>query len=131
MTYLFLSEDWFDEVGRLLKELGAPALREKLQGVTLNVIIEDGKDGEPVKASYHGCYFQPGFAENAQATLTTTRELAYEVMIKKNMPMGIRALSTRKAKLSGDRRRLMPLASVRPSEEQKNFEQRVIDVTHL
>jgi hypothetical protein len=131
MAYQFLTDEWFGEVDRLLKELGSPTLPDKLQGVTLNVIIEDGNGGQPVKVNYRGCYFQPGFADDAQATITTSRDIAYEVMIKKNMAMGIRALSTRKAKLSGDRRKLMPLASVRPTDEQKTFEERVMEVTTL
>jgi hypothetical protein len=131
MTYPFLSDEWFSGVAQLIEEHGVPELPEKLRGVTMNVIVKDGFNGQPVEATFRGCYFEPGHSGDAQALLTTTRDLAYEVMIKKNAAMGVRALATGKAKLNGDRKQLMPLASVRPSDAQKQFEKRVLEITEL
>lgn len=132
MTYTFLSDDWFDAVQKQLAETPVE-LPEKLQALVVNVVIdpEPGDDAPPVNAVYRGCWFEPGAADDASATLLTTRTLAYEVMVNKKLAVGVRALSTGKAKIKGDRRKLMALRAVRPSASQEAFEAKVAEFTSL
>ncbi|HEX9766708.1 MAG TPA: hypothetical protein VGA36_08075 [Nitriliruptorales bacterium] len=126
MTHEFLSDDWFEAVQGLLEQ-GPPALPEALADVVVNVTVDD----VGVEATYRGCWFEPGHSPDATARLHTTRELAYEVMVKKNMALGMRALATGKARLAGERAKLMRLRATRPSPDQEVFEQRVRDMTTL
>jgi hypothetical protein len=125
-THSFLSEPWFDAVKEALAE-GRPELPEKLTGVVINVRVEDAD----VDATYRGCWWEPGFSDDADVTLFTTRELAYEVIVKRNIPVGVRALSTGKAKIKGNRTKLLKLRSVQPSDSQAAFEKRVQEFTSL
>jgi len=125
-THQFLSTEWFDAVKALLAE-GPPEVPEALASVVINVRVDDAD----VKATYRGCWFEPGYSDDAEAELFTTRQLAYEVMVKKNIPLGVRALSTGKAKVKGNRTKLLKLRSVRPSESQAAFERRVQEFTSL
>jgi hypothetical protein len=130
VSYRFLTGEWFDAMQRLLDEGGEPELPDKLRDLRLNVRIRDEDTGDVAEVSYCGCYFRPATVDGAP-TLTTTRDLAYRVMIEKNIVLGVRALATGQAKIKGDRRRLLALRSVQPSPEQAAFEQRVREMTVL
>lgn len=123
-TYPFLSEEWFGAVKDLLAT-GAPELPEALRGLVVNVDVTD----VGVQATYRGCWFEPGYSDDAEATLTTTRQLANDVLIEKNLALGVRAIATGKAKLKGNKTKLMKLRAVRPTAAQEAFEQQVREVT--
>jgi hypothetical protein len=123
-AYPFLSDEWFGAVKDLLAD-GTPELPEQLRGLVINVDISD----IGVHATYRGCWFEPGFSDDAEAVLTTSSNLAQEVLIEKNLALGVRAIATGKAKLKGNKTKLMKLRAVRPSTSQDAFEQRVREVT--
>ena len=123
-TYPFLSQGWFGAVKDLLAS-GAPELPEALSGLIVNVDVTD----VDVKATYRGCWFEPGYSDDAEATLTTTSQLARDVLIEKNLALGVRAIATGKAKLKGNKTKLMKLRAVRPTASQEAFEQKVREVT--
>jgi len=123
-TYPFLSNEWFGAVNDLLAK-GEPELPEPLRGLVVNVDVTDAG----VQATYRGCWFEPGYSEDAEATLTTTSQLAHDVLIEKNLALGVRAIATGKAKLRGNRTKLMKLRAVRPTTSQQAFEQGVREVT--
>jgi hypothetical protein len=125
-TYEFLSDEWFAAVQAVLNE-GKPVLPEALAGLVINIVIQDAN----IDTTYRGCWWEPGHSDDAEATLLTTKELAFEVMVKKNIPLGVRAISTGKAKIKGNRTKLMKLRVVKPSESQAAFEQRVAGFTHV
>jgi len=124
--YEFLTDEWFGAVKDLLAE-GAPELPEALRGIVTNVDVKD----IGVQATYRGCWFEPGFSDDAEATLTTTKQLAYDVMIEKNLALGVRAIATGKAKLRGNKTKMMKLRAVRPTPAQEAFEQKVREVTAI
>jgi hypothetical protein len=128
MSHAFLSDDWFDAVESLLA-VGRPELPDRLKSIYLNIDVIDGD--QVVHATYRGCWFERGHDATAQALLTTNRELCFEVMVKKNMALGMRALATRKAKLKGDQKKLMPIRSARPTPSQAVFEAKVLEMTVL
>src|SRR6185312_5232539 len=100
--YPFLSQEWFGAVKELLAE-GAPELPDALSGLVVNVDVKD----IGLQATYRGCWFEPGYSDDAEATLTTTKELAHDVLIEKNLALGVRAIATGKAKLKGNKTKLM------------------------
>jgi hypothetical protein len=120
----FLSDEWFASVKDLLAD-GQPELPEAVRGLVVNMDVTD----VGVKATYRGCWFEPGFSDDAEATLTTTKQLAYDVMIEKNLALGVRAIATGKAKLKGNKTKMMKLRAVRPTASQEAFEQKVREVT--
>ena len=122
--YPFLSEQWFGAVKDLLAE-GEPELPEPLRGLVVNVDVADAG----VQATYRGCWFAPGYSDDAEATLTTTTQLAHDVLIEKNLVLGVRAIATGEAKLKGNKTKLMKLRAVRPTASQEAFEQKVREVT--
>ncbi len=125
-TYEFLSDDWFAALAEVLAE-GQPDLPEALAALVINVVIQDAG----IDCTYRGCWWEPGHSADAEATLLTTKELAHEVMVKKNIPLGVRAISTGKAKIKGNRTKLMKLRVIKPSPSQAAFEQRVASFTHV
>ncbi|TAM64496.1 hypothetical protein [Mycobacterium sp.] len=120
----FLSDEWFASVKDLLAD-GQPELPEALRGLVVNMDVTD----MGVQATYRGCWFEPGFSDDAEATLTTTKQLAYDVLVEKNLALGVRAIATGKAKLKGNKTKLMKLRAVRPTASQEAFEQKVREVT--
>jgi len=62
--YEFLTDEWFGAVKDLLAE-GAPELPEALRGIVTNVDIKD----VGVLATYRGCWFEPGFSDDARREL--------------------------------------------------------------
>ena len=125
-TYPFLSDGWFGAVKNLLAK-GEPELPEPLRGLVVNVDVTDSG----VRTTYRGCWFEPGYSDDAEATLTTTSQLAHDVLIEKNLALGVRAIAMGKAKLEGNKTKLMKLRAVRPTAAQQAFEQQVREVTQL
>jgi hypothetical protein len=128
VTHLFLSDAWFDAVEQLLAG-ERPELPDRLKPIYLNIDVLDGN--EVIKTTYRGCWFERGHDPTARALLTTPRELCFEVMVRKNMALGLRALATRKAKLKGDQKKLMPIKATRPTPSQAAFEKKVLEMTVL
>jgi hypothetical protein len=122
----FLSDEWFSAVKDLLAE-GEPELPDALRGIVTNVDVAD----IGVQATYRGCWFEPGFSDDAEATLTTTKKLAYEVMVQKNLVLGVRAIATGQAKLKGNKTKMMKLRAIRPTAAQEAFEHKVREMTAL
>jgi hypothetical protein len=122
----FLSAEWFSAVKDLLAD-GEPELPEALRGMVVNVDVAD----IGLKTTYRGCWFEPGFSADAEATLTTNKKLAYDVMVLKNLVLGVRAIATGQAKLKGNKTKMMKLRAVRPTPAQEAFEQRVREITSL
>jgi hypothetical protein len=52
-------------------------------------------------------------------------------MIEKNLVLGVRAIATGKAKLKGNKTKMMKLRAVRPTPAQEAFEQKVREVTAI
>ena len=102
-------------------------MKELCRGLMINAYVTDSG----VQTTYRGCWFEPGYLDDAEATLTTTSQLAHEVPAEKNLALGVRAMPTGKAKLTGNKPKLMKMRAVRPTAAQKAFEQRVREVTRL
>ena len=127
MTVKFLSEDWFNAVAEFFAEGHKPEVPDKLKDIVLNINATDGD--EVTAVTYRGCYFEPGHSADAAATLTTPRELCYQVFIEKKMVLGVRALATGAAKLKGDRTKMMAIRAAKPTASQAAFEEWVRTLT--
>ena len=122
----FLSESWFGAVKGLLAD-GEPELPDALRGIVVNMDVQD----VGVQATYRGCWLEPGFSDDAEATLTTTKQLAYDVLIMKNLALGVRAMASGKAKLKGNKTKLMKRRAIRPSAAQEAFELQLREITAI
>lgn len=98
---------------------------EPLRGLVVNVDVTD----TGARATCRGCWFEPGNCYDAEATLTTTSQLAHGVLIEKNLALGARAIARGTAKLKGNKTKLMKLRVVRPTASKEAFEQQMQEVT--
>jgi Ni,Fe-hydrogenase III component G len=130
MAIKFLSDDWFVGVQDIITRMGGMEPADKLKPVLINVFIKT-EDGSVSHAHFKAGVIYAGHDETAKATLTTTRELFYKVMVLKNMAEGVRAIMTGKAKLGGESKQLMSLSSVKPSAQQADFERQLKEMTEL
>jgi hypothetical protein len=107
--YPFLSDEWFDEVQRLVTEHGgeAPAHAQmKMNLIVIDTPFDDdinfhmgAEEGRPIMGSGH--------LEIVDLTLTTDYGTAREVFVSGNAQAGMQAFMAGKVKVQGDMTKLM------------------------
>lgn len=130
MGVKLLTDEWFLEIERIVERIGGVEPNEKLRNIVININSKE-PDGSIIECCYRGCIFKKGHAPDAQATLSTSRELLYKVMVLKNMAEGMKAILTKKATLQGDQKQLMPLSAAKPSPSQAAYEAELKAMTEL
>ncbi len=107
--YEFLSDDWFDELQRLVAEHGADApahAQLKMNLVVIETPFENDvefhmgtEDGKPLMGKGH--------LDPADLTMTTDYATAKEVFVAGNPQAGMQAFMAGKVKVQGDMTKLM------------------------
>jgi hypothetical protein len=106
---VFLSDEWFGEVERLVAEHGADTGGHN--NVLVNLTITETPFGEERHMHMGAREGQPawgiGHADGADVTLTTDYSTAKDVFISGNPQAGMQAFMQGKVKVSGDMSKLM------------------------
>ncbi|NKI15822.1 hypothetical protein HCU74_00165 [Spongiibacter sp. KMU-166] len=113
----FLSDHWFDEYRRLGVDVEVPTAFMGL-GINLNIKMNNG---EITEASYVNGLLQKGHSEIAETTITASESLVYTAVVLGEFKSALPAYFSKKIKVEGEQAALVKLASVRPTESQKEF----------
>ena len=105
----FLSDDWFDVVGKLVEEHGADAPAQA--NVMVNLVITDTPFGDERKmhmgARDGKGEWGVGHASDADVTLTTDYVTAKQVFVSGDPNAGMQAFMQGKVRVQGDMAKLM------------------------
>jgi hypothetical protein len=105
----FLSDDWFEVVGKLVDEHGADVPAQA--NVVVNLVITDTPFGDE-RQMHMGAqdgkgHWGIGLKENADVTLTTDYATAKDVFVSGNQQAGMQAFMAGKVRIQGDMTKLM------------------------
>ena len=105
----FLSDDWFEVVGKLVDEHGADVPAQA--NVVVNLVITDTPFGDE-RQMHMGARdgkgeWGIGHTEDADVTLTTDYATARDVFVSGNQAAGMQAFMAGKVKVQGDMTKLM------------------------
>ena len=108
--YPFLSDEWFEEVQRLVSQHGAPEAAPHAN-VVVNLTITGTPFGDERQLNMGAKEGQGGMAkghaEGADVTLTTDYQTAKDVFVSGNPQAGMQAFMAGKVKVQGDMTKLM------------------------
>ena len=129
MPYPFLSDDWFTAAKAIRKEagdIGPPGGDE----IMLNVTVVEGPMGDTEIHLANGV-FDRGHVEDAPTTATVPYEVARQLFVDGNPQAAMQAFMGGQLRIEGDISKIMAMqgAAMSPSPEQKQFTQRLREIT--
>ena len=127
MSYVFLSDDWFDAVEGLRDELPeAPAAMADLK---LNIVVSGGPDGDR-EIHMAGGQFERGLADGAPTKATVPYDVARSMFVDGNQAAAMQAFMSGQIKVEGDMTKLMAMQSAGgPTPEQQALQAKLQALT--
>ena len=129
MSYVFLSDEWFDEVEKLVA--GAAPASSSGPAMRMNVLVEGGPDGDKeLHVAQTG--FGKGFLDDAKIKLGIAYDIAKKMFVDGDQSVAMMAFSSGKIRiLSGDMTQLMAMGTgmSAPSPEQQAFQTKLKEIT--
>lgn len=119
----FLSDEWFEAVSLLNEQAGELHLPPKLQGLTLNLLIDNTalhiKEGKIAKGEH----------ALASSTIEAPLSLIKTLAQNKDMTALLEAFLLGQIKIDGDFSTLITLKSAKPTAEQKQLYKDILNMT--
>lgn len=127
MPYQFLSDEWFQEVDKLIAGAGDLQIPPAMKAVEVNVTVTSPagntelfmKDG----------LFTRGHQASAPTKLTISSELARKIFVDGDAAAGVAAFLEGKMQVEGDLAKLVAMQTVEPSEPQKALTKQIAAIT--
>jgi hypothetical protein len=127
MPYQFLSDEWFQEVDRLIATAGdlqiPPAMKEACVNVTVT------SPGGNTELFMKDGLFTRGHQPGAPTKLTIASDLARKIFVDGDAAAGVQAFLEGKMQVEGDLAKLVAMQTVEPSEPQKALTKKIAAIT--
>jgi hypothetical protein len=119
----FLSEEWFAKVTELTREAGDFEVPKAMGDVVVNLYIETSR-GEVQLCMRRGVIRQ-GEEAQPDVRMWMPAEYAYRILVAGEWSAGMKGYITRKIRLSGNMRKLIPLQVFKPSAAQEALRRKI------
>ena len=126
MGYKFMSDEWFDEVEKLVNDANIEP-PPQMADLAINVTITSD-DGDKQMAIAAG-KMQKGHVDGAPTTITLPLDLAKKLFIDQDQSAGMQAFMSGQIKIEGDMSKLMGMQSMQASEEQAALSKKIMEMT--
>jgi hypothetical protein len=107
--HLFLSDDWFAIVDRLVEDMGADAPADA--DMVMNLVVTDTPFGAErhlhIGARHGRAHWGIGHSPDADLTVTTDYGTAREILLSGDPQAGVNAFMTGKVRVQGDLTKLL------------------------
>ena len=123
----FLTDDWFSTVETLTAQAGDLNLPPALANLAINLVVTDTSGN--TELALDGGRILKGLSSNAKTTLNMDAETLRKVFLEFDMSAAMQAFMTGKIKVQGDMSQLMALQTAKPSQEQKDLFEKVLEHT--
>ena len=127
MRYQFLSDEWFQEVDRLIAAAGDLQIPPAMKAVEVNVTVTS-PTGNTELFMKDGL-FTRGHQPGAAAKLTIASDLARKIFVDGDAAAGVQAFLEGKMQVEGDLAKLVAMQTVEPSEPQKRLTKQIAEIT--
>jgi hypothetical protein len=112
MAFQFLSDEWFNEFDKIRASFGDMDIPDKLVGITINLTVTDGPEGEKHVHFKEGSFVK-GHSDDAMTTLTLPFDLCKKALLGNDTKAAMKGFMTRKIKVKGDMSKMLTLASIK------------------
>jgi hypothetical protein len=127
MPYQFLSDEWFQEVDKLIAAAGDLKIPPAMKAVEVNVTVTS-PTGNTELFMKDGL-FTRGHQAGAGASLTIASDLARKIFVDGDTAAGVQAFLEGKMQVEGDLAKLVAMQTVEPSEPQKRLTKQIAAIT--
>lgn len=127
MTYQFLSDEWFNEVDRLIAAAGDLQIPAAMKAVEVNVTVTSASGN--TELFMKDGLFTRGHQPGAATKLTIAAELARKIFVDGDAAAGVQAFLEGKMQVEGDLAKLVAMQTVEPSEPQKALTKKIAAIT--
>jgi hypothetical protein len=127
MPYQFLSDEWFQEVDRLIAAAGDLQIPPAMKAATVNVTVT-APAGSTELFMKDGL-FTRGHQASATTKLTIASDLARKIFVEGDAAAGVQAFLEGKMQVEGDLASLVAMQTVEPSEPQKRLTKQIAAIT--
>lgn len=124
---VFLSDEWFNEVDRLIAEAGDLNLPPTLANSKLNLNVTNTANGD-VSASLQNGVLKKGTTD-ASTTINIDEQTLIAIALKGDMNEAMNAFMSGKIRIDGDMGQVMALQTAKPSVEQKELFKKIYAMT--
>jgi len=127
MPYQFLSDEWFNEVDRLIAAAGDLQIPPAMKAVEVNVTVT--APGGNTELFMKDGLFTRGHQPSAPTKLTIEAALARKIFVDGDAAAGVQAFLEGKMQVEGDLAKLVAMQTVEPSEPQKALTKKIAAIT--
>ena len=128
MGHSFLTDSWFDEVGKIFEEI-SPPVPDAIKDLVINFRIKDGPEGD-VETRMEGGQLHKGFGDAAPTTVNVPYEVAFKMMVENDQNAATQAFMGGQIQVEGDMSKIMAMqAAGPPSAESQQVSKRVREIT--
>ncbi len=126
MGYAFMSDEWFDEVQKIVEEANIDP-PPQLADVAINITVSSD-DGDKEMAINAG-KMQKGHVDGAPTKVSVPLDLAQKLFIEQDQSAGMQAFMSGQIKIEGDMSKLMAMQSMSASDEQEALMKKIQEIT--
>jgi hypothetical protein len=131
MGQKFLSDSWFDEVGKIYESAGDLELPDAVKNIEINLEVRDGPAGT-IEAHIAAGGFKKGLLPDAPTKLKVPYEVAGKIFIEQDQNAGMQAFMSGQIQVEGDMSKMMAMqAGGGPTEKQKKVQEQIQELTEL
>jgi hypothetical protein len=128
MPHVFLSNDWFAEVDKIIAEVNPP-VPDAIKDLVINFRVKGAPQGD-VEARMEAGRFLSGFGANAPATVNLPFDVARKMIVENDQNAAMQAFMSGQIVVEGDMTRLMAMqAAGPPSAESQKVGERIRAMT--
>ncbi len=123
----FLSDEWFSKVDELTRTATGLEIPGSMKEVLVNLTVTGGP--EPVRMCINGGIIRKGHAESADVDMAMPDEYALKILVRGDWSAGMKGWVSRKIKVTGNMRKLIPLQTHKPTDSQEALRKKIEDMT--
>ena len=128
MGHSFLSDSWFEALGRIYDEI-SPPVPDAIKDLVINFRIKDGPDGA-VETRLEGGRLHKGFDDGSPTTVNVPYDVAFKMMVENDQNAAMQAFMAGQIQVEGDMGKVMAMQGAGPpSAESQEVSKRVREMT--
>lgn len=125
----FLSDEWFIEVEKAIKESPDVEIAKAMKDIVVNLTLTTGS-GE-VQMRIDRGFMIKGLSENADVQMSMPEDYAYKLLVLGDWSVGMKGYVARKISVSGNMRKLIPLQVFKPTPSQNDLREKIKSFTEV
>lgn len=125
----FLSDEWFLKVDELTRASGDLQIQKAMKAAVVNLTVTT--DNREVEMCLNRGIIQKGHVTSPDVRMSMPSDYAYRLLVAGDWSVGMKGYITRKIKLSGNMKKMIPLQLYKPSASQEVLRKEIEKITEF